>query len=182
MKESYDFMKKNIEKEAVKSEELANLLSNTMERNLTKVQEVLDLDLDDLIDIIERLSIEDRDKVISIIINNQLQKLKTSLTMKKYRDISRDVDEITDFYASKKDLFDAVIEEGDTVANEILFKVIGNNNRSITLPIDISVLREYCFSSELKEEQFNDTLMWIALRYIAIQRCLVWKDIDSECE
>ena len=182
MKESYDFMKKNIEKDAVKPEELAILISNTMERNLTKVQEVLDLDIDDLIDIIERLSDEDRDKVIGTIINNQLEKLKTSLTMKKYRDISRDVDEITDYYTSKKDSFDSVIEEGDTVANEILFKVIGNNKRSITLPIDISVLREYCFSSELKEEQFNDTLMWIALRYIAIQRCLVWKDIDSECE
>ena len=176
------FMKKNNETNEVKAEELALLISNTMERNLTKIQEVLDLDIDDLIDIIERQSEEDSDKIISSVINNQLEKLKTSLTMKKYRDISRDVDDITDYYASKKESFDAVIEEGDTVANEILFKVIGNNKRTISLPIDISILKEYCISSEIKEEQLYDTLMWIALRYIAIQRCLVWKDIDNECE
>lgn len=176
------FMKKNNETNEVKAEELALLISNTMERNLTKIQEVLDLDIDDLIDIIERQSEEDRDKIISIIINNQLEKLKTSLTMKKYRDISRDVDDITDYYASKKESFDAVIEEGDTVANEILLKVIGNNKRTISLPIDISILKEYCISSEIKEEQLYDTLMWIALRYIAIQRCLIWKDLDNKCD
>ena len=153
------FMKKNNETNEVKPEELALLISNTMERNLTKIQEVLDLDIDDLIDIIERQSEEDRDKIISSIINNQLEKLKTSLTMKKYRDISRDVDDITDYYASKKESFDAVIEEGDTVANEILLKVIGNNKRTINLPIDISILKEYCISSEIKEEQLYDTLM-----------------------
>lgn len=176
------FMKKNNETNEAKPEELALLISNTMERNLTKIQEVLDLDIDDLIDIIERRSEEDRDKIISSIINNQLEKLKTSLTMKKYRDISRDVDDITDYYASKKESFDAVIEEGDTVANEILLKVIGNNKRTINLPIDISILKEYCISSEIKEEQLYDTFMWIALRYIAIQRCLIWKDLDNKCD
>jgi len=176
------FMKKNNETNEVKAEELALLISNTMERNLTKIQEVLDLDIDDLIDIIERQSEEDSDKIISSVINNQLEKLKTSLTMKKYRDISRDVDDITDYYASKKESFDAVIEEGDTVANEILLKVIGNNKRTISLPIDISILKEYCISSEIKEEQLYDTLMWIALRYIAIQRCLIWKDLDNKCD
>ena len=175
-------MKKNNETNEVKAEELALLISNTMERNLTKIQEVLDLDIDELIDIIERQFEEDRDKIISSIINNQLEKLKTSLTMKKYRDISRDVDDITDYYASKKESFDAVIEEGDTVANEILLKVIGNNKRTISLPIDISILKEYCISSEIKEEQLYDTLMWIALRYIAIQRCLIWKDLDNKCD
>ena len=148
------FMKKNNETNEVKAEELALLISNTMERNLTKVQEVLDLDIDDLIDIIERQSEEDSDKIISSVINNQLEKLKTSLTMKKYRDISRDVDDITDYYASKKESFDAVIEEGDTVANEILLKVIGNNKRTISLPIDISILKEYCISSEIKKNNY----------------------------
>ena len=106
-------------------EELASSLTKTMEINLSKVQEVLDLDINDLIDIVERLPLEDKDKVVSIIINNQLQKLKNTLTIKKYKEIIRDVDEITDYYASKKESFDAVIEEGDTVANEILLKVIG---------------------------------------------------------
>ena len=149
-------------------EELASSLTKTMEINLSKVQEVLDLDINDLIDIVERLPIEDKDKVVSIIINNQLQKLKTTLTIKKYKEIIRDVDEITDYYESEKEDFDIVIEEGDNVSNDILLKVIGNNDRKLELPIDINIIKNYCFSTELKEEQFYDTLMWIALRYIAI--------------
>ena len=160
-------------------EELASSLTKTMEINLSKVQEVLDLDINDLIDIVERLPIEDKDKVVSIIINNQLQKLKTTLTIKKYKEIVRDVDEITDYYASKKEDFDVVIEDGDNVSNDILLKVIGNNDRKIELPVDINIIKNYCFSTELKEEQFYDTLMWIALRYIAISRCLMIKESEK---
>lgn len=160
-------------------EELASSLTKTMEINLSKVQEVLDLDINDLIDIVERLPIEDKDKVVSIIINNQLQKLKTTLTIKKYKEIIRDVDEITDYYASEKEDFDVVIEEGDNVSNDILLKVIGANDRKIELPVDINIIKNYCFSTELKEEQFYDTLMWIALRYIAISRCLMIKESEK---
>lgn len=160
-------------------QELASSLTKTMEINLSKVQEVLDLDINDLIDIVERLPIEDKGKVVSIIINNQLQKLKTTLTIKKYKEIIRDVDEITDYYASKKEDFDVVIEEGDNVSNDILLKVIGNNDRKIELPVDIDIIKNYCFSTELKEEQFYDTLMWIALRYIAISRCLMIKESEK---
>lgn len=160
-------------------EELASSLTKTMEINLSKVQEVLDLDINDLIDIVERLPIEDKDKVVSIIINNQLRKLKNTLTIKKYKEIIRDVDEITDYYASKKEDFDVVIEEGDNVSNDILLKAIGNNDRKIELPVDINIIKSYCFSTELKEEQFYDTLMWIALRYIAISRCLMIKESEN---
>ena len=104
-------------------------------------------------------------------LDDELKKLQ-SLTMEQFREVSRDVDEITDYYASKKEEFDAVIEEGDTVANDILFKVIGKNGRKLSLPIDISIIKEYCFSTKLKEEQFYDALMWITLRYIDILRCI----------
>ena len=145
---------KNIIKENKDVKEIAKVISNTMERDLTKVQEVLDLDLNELIQIIDKLDKSKRDQVCSIMINNELEKLK-SLTIEQFKEVSRDADEITDYYASKKEEFDAVIEEGDTVANDILFKVIGKNGRKLSLPIDISIIKEYCFSTELKEEQFS---------------------------
>lgn len=172
---------KNIIKEKRDVKEVARVISDTMERDLKKVQEVLDFDLDELIQIIDRLDKSDRDQVCSILINQELEKLK-SLTMEQFKEVSRDVDEITDYYASKKEEFDAVIEEGDTVANDILFKVIGKNGRKLSLPIDISIIKEYCFSTELKEEQFYDALMWIALRYIAISRCISWNNWLKEYE
>ena len=164
---------KNIIKENKDVKEVARVISNTMERDLTKVQEVLDFDLNDLIQIVDKLDKLDQDEVYSVMINNQLEKLK-SISMDQFQSIARDVDEITDYYASKKEEFDAVIEEGDTVANDILFKVIGKNGRKLSLPIDISIIKEYCFSTELREEQFYDALMWITLRYVAISRCISW--------
>jgi hypothetical protein len=172
---------KNIIKEKQNVKEVARVISNTMERDLTKVQEVLDLDLNELIQIVDRLDKTERDQVCSIMINNELERLKV-LTMEQYESVARDVDEITDYYASKKEEFDAVIEEGDTVANDILFKVIGKNGRKLSLPIDISIIKEYCFSTELKEEQFYDALMWITLRYVAISRCISWNKWLQEYE
>lgn len=172
---------KNIIKTKKDSKEVATLISNTMERDLSKVQEVLDFDLDELIQIVGRLDTKQQDEVYSIMINNELEKLK-SITIDQFNSVKRDVDEITDYYASKKEEFDVVIEEGDLVANDILFKVIGINNRKISLPIDISIIKNYCFSTELKEEQFYDTLMWITLRYIAILRCILWKKSEEEYE
>ncbi len=172
---------KNIIKTKKDSKEVATLISNTMERDLSKIQEILDFDLDELIQIIGRLDEKQQDEVYSIMINNELEKLK-SITIEQFNSIKRDVDEITDYYSSKKEEFDVVIEEGDTVANDILFKVIGKNNRKISLPIDISIIKNYCFSTELKEEQFYDALMWITLRYVAISRCLLWKKSEEEYE
>ena len=172
---------KKIIKEKRDAKEIARVISNTMYRNLTQVQEVLDLDLDELIQIIDKLDNSQKDKVCSIMINNELEKLK-SITMEQFKEISRDVDEITDYYESKKDGFDYVVEEGDTVANDILFKVIGYNGRKIKLPIDIDTIKDYCFSTELKKEQLYDALLWITLRYVAISRCLSWNEWLQEYE
>lgn len=169
---------KNIIKEKKDVKELARVITNTMDRDLNKVQEVLDFDLNDLIQIIDRLDKSEKDQVCSIMINNQLEKLKT-ITMEQFKSVARDVDEITDYYASKKEEFDVVIEEGDTIADDILFKVIGRNGRKLSLPIDISIIKDYCFSTEIKEEQFYDALMWIILRYVAILRCISWNKANE---
>lgn len=158
--------------------EVAEIITTNMESNLTKVQDVLDLELEDILVIINRLKDTEQDEVCNIMINNELEKLKT-LSMEQFEIVAREVDEITDYYASKRKDFDVVIEEGDKVANDILFKLIGKNGRKLSLPIDISIIKEYCFSTELKEEQFYETLIWIILRYIAISKCLSlneWKD------
>ena len=150
---------------------------------LSNVLEVLDLEFEDLHFFIRNLSDEDKDKVISIVINKLLEDLKTNITMEKYKEIARKVDEITDYYTSKKkEDFDGVIEEGDQIANELLFKVIGRNGQRFDLPIDISCVKKYCLSSEIKKEQVYDVLLWIIIRYIAIDRCLSWQEYVENYE
>ena len=68
-------MKKNINEE-LKEEELAESISKTMENDLVKIQEVLDLDLKNLVDVVDSLPNDKKDKVLSLIINKQLEKLK----------------------------------------------------------------------------------------------------------
>ena len=67
---------KNIIKDNKDVKEIARVISNTMDRDLTKVQEVLDLDLNELIQIIDKLDKSKRDQVCSIMINNELEKIK----------------------------------------------------------------------------------------------------------
>lgn len=153
----------------VSNEKIALNLLNDMEDNITMIKKVLDLDMDNLTKLLDKLSSNDKDNIMEIIINKQLEKLK-SISKEQYYNFRKDVDEITDYYASKKEDFDIVIEDGDYIADQLLFKVI---NDKLELPIDICMIKKYSFSSKLKEEQFYDTLIWIALRYIAISKCIV---------
>lgn len=50
----------------------------------------------------------------------------------------------------------------------------------LEIPIDISIIKKYCFGAELKEEQFYDVFILIALRYIAISRCIIWQKSEEE--
>lgn len=153
----------------VSNEKIALNLLNDMEDNITMIKKVLDLDMDNLTKLLDKLSPNDKDNILEIIINKQLKKLK-SISKEQYYNLRKDVDEITDYYTSKKEDFDIVIEDGDYIADQLLLKVIDEN---LELPIDICMIKKYSFSSKLKEEQFYDTLIWIALRYIAISKCIV---------
>ena len=157
-------------------DEISKAIIRNANEELTKVLDVLDLEFEDLYCLIENLSNEEKDKVISIVINKLLDKLKSRITMDFYRKIARDVDEITDYYTSKRDGFDAVIEEGDQIANDLLFKVIGYKGQQFDLPIDISCIKKYCLSAEIKKEQVYDVLMWIIIRFVAIDRRISWQD------
>ena len=89
------------------------------------------------------------------------------MSIEQFCKIKRDVEDITEYYVNSSDEYD-IVEEGDSIADDILFKVLGYNNRKMQLPIDISIIKKYCFSADIKEEKFYDTLVWIAMRYIAI--------------
>lgn len=69
-------------------EQISNFIMQNMNRDLTKVLEVLDLEIVDLSDLIEKLTDEEKDKVIKTVINKQLEKLNTFVTFDKYRKVS----------------------------------------------------------------------------------------------
>lgn len=157
----------NIKKEEENLELLATSITDEIKNNVVKILEVSELTLDDLVRKISNLNNEEKDNVISKIINSQLAQLKKELSIEQFCKIKRDVEDITEYYVNSSDEYD-IVEEGDSIADDILFKVLGYNNRKMQLPIDISIIKKYCFSADIKEEKFYDTLVWIAMRYIAI--------------
>ncbi len=159
-----------------KIEGLSNAILRNTKSELRKTLEVLDLEFDDLYSLIEKLTNKEKDEVITTVINKQLEELTSTITLKQYEEVTRNVDEVTDYFTSKKESFDAVIEEADTVANDLLFKALGHNGRNLDLPLDISCIKKYCFSTEIKKEQLYEALLWIIIRYSAIIECIGWQD------
>lgn len=153
-------------------DEVSKAIIENTSKDIAKVLDALHLEFENLSFLINNLSNSDKDRVIAMAINKLLEELKSNITMEKYHEIARDIDEITDYYMSKKEEFDVVIEEGDYIANELLFKVIGYNNQQLDLPIDVSCIRKYCLSSKIKTEQVYDVLLWIVIRYVTIQKCV----------
>lgn len=81
---------KNMKKPSneINIEQISNFIMQNMNRDLTKVLEVLNLEIVDLSDLIEKLTDEEKDKVIKTVINKQLEKLNTFVTFDKYRKVS----------------------------------------------------------------------------------------------
>lgn len=169
-------------KKTTNIDKISNAIIKNASTELSQVLNVLDLEFEDLYFLIRDLSDKEKDEVITIVINKLLKELKSNITIEKYREIARNVDEITDYYTSKKKEFDVVIEEGDQIANELLFKVIGRNEKQLDLPIDISCVKKYCLSSEIKKDQVYDVLLWIVIRYVAIVQCLSWQEYLKDYE
>ena len=157
----------NKEKKEKDLELLATSITEEIKSNTTKILELLELNLDDLVKKVSNLNDEEKDSIISKIINNQLFQLKKELSIEQFRKIKRNVEDITEYYVDSTNEYD-IVEEGDSIADDILFKVLGYNNRKMQLPIDISIIKKYYFSADMKEEKFYDTLLWIALRYTVI--------------
>ncbi len=157
-------------------EEISKVIIKNASDEILKILEVLDLEFEDLYCLIENLPDNDKDKVINITINKLLKKLKLNFDMDLYNEISMEIERIINYYASKKNEFDAVIKEGNRVATDILFKVVGYKGQQFDLPIDISCIKRYCLSAEIKKEQVYDVLMWIIIRYIAIDKRMAWQE------
>lgn len=174
-------MKKEIEK--FNSKKIAQNITNTIEADLFKIMEVLDFDFNEVISNVNNLPEKSRIDVMSILINDSLKELQEKLDIAEYSKVIRYVDDVTDYYKSKKDDFESIIEECDMIADDILYKVMGHKDRKLELSVDVSIIEKYCFSTEIKKEQFYDALMWIALRYIATLQYLKynnWKNKYNE--
>ena len=149
----------------------ANKITSKMVSDLSKVIEVQEFTLDDLTIIINDLKNEQKKKVIEEIINNQLNELKNNKDI-DIRKVFKQVDDITDYFIKYYDDDSDIVSECDQIADDLLFKAIGRNERKLELPVSRSYIKNYCLSSNISNNQLLDSLVWIALRLVAINYCI----------
>lgn len=149
----------------------ANKITSKMVSDLSKVIEVQEFTLDDLTIIINDLKNEQKEKVIEEIINNQLNELKNNKDI-DIRKVFKQVDDITDYFIKYYDDDSDIVSECDQITDDLLFKAIGRNERKLELPVSSSYIKNYCLSSNISNNQLLDSLVWIALRLVAINYCI----------
>ena len=153
----------------------ANTITSKMTSNLSKVIEVQEFSLDDLTIIINNLKNEQKEEVIEEVINNQLNELKDKGD-KKIGKVFKQVDDITDYFIKYYDDDSDIVSECDQIADDLLFKAIGRNKRTLELPLKVSYIKNYCLFSNISNNQIFDSLVWIALRLVAISYCIKYND------
>ena len=158
----------------IENNDYVNKITRKMVSSLSQIVEIQEYNLDDLTILIRDLKETEKEKIIEEIINNQLIELKEK-TEKKVRNVFKQVDEITDYFIKVYDDSD-IINESDDIANDLLFKALRRNGRKLEIPINISYIKNYCLSSNISDNQLYDSLVWIALRLVAINYCIKYHE------
>lgn len=160
-------MKKNLN-------EYVDTIHSTIEDKIKTIRAIeYHYELTSLINSSKGLSKTEVSTIMESLINKYLELLKPLYSVEKHKQVSKEVDEITDFFSAGND--DTIVSEGDLIADDLLAKVAGRNNRKIALPIKIEFIKDYCISSIITPKEVDKVLLWIILRLSTIYFCLTNK-------
>lgn len=67
---------------------------------------------------------------------------------------------------------DYIVSEGDMVADDLICKVISDNDGNIQLPVELKYLKDYCITSLISPKLMDRVITWIILRYATTYYCL----------
>lgn len=116
-------------------------ITKKMTLNLSEVIKVQEYTLDELTSSIKDLNTDEKEKILEDIINNQLVELKDK-SEEKIKNVFKQVDDITDYFIKYYDDNSDIVSECDDIANDLLFKALGKNNRKLELPINLSYIKK----------------------------------------
>ena len=131
-------------------------------------------ELESLIKDLNGLPDTEKDIVLENLLNKYLELLKPIYTKEKFKEVTREVDDITDFFADwgEDEEDDYIVSEGDMVADDLICKVIGDNDRNIQLPVELKYLKDYCITSLISPKLMDRVITWIILRYATTYYCV----------
>ena len=121
----------------------------------------------------EIINTEDKDNLLEKLFNYYLEKLKPIYNKKTIDNKYSLITEITDYFIDDED--DIILEEGSTLVYDLLAKLTSTNNRNLTLPINLSYLKEYAINNNIDKENVIKEIVWMIILLATIYYCLTEK-------
>ena len=121
----------------------------------------------------EIVSKEDKDDILESLLNYYLEKLKPIYNKETIDNKYSLITEITDYFIDEED--DIILEEGSTLVYDLLAKLTSTNNRNLTLPINLSYLKEYAINNNIDKENVIKEIVWMIILLATIYYCLTEK-------
>jgi len=123
---------------------------------------------------IKSLSEEEVKYLIEEILYDSLSEIKNyELCKTDINDIFKRVDNVMDYFYDKSIIDE--IEDIEMLADDLIKKSLGINDRNIILPVDVAYLIEYGLPSTINIKIITNSLFWMILRivcfnYISLKR------------
>ncbi len=153
-------------------QQYADIIKDNVNKNFKTITSIVyKYDVRKIIEGFNNLSKKDLDKLLEVCINDSLTKIKSyKLNLEQFKKVNSDIDEIIDFYT--EDDTEEIMEEADYVADDLIMKVSGHNNRKLKLPISLDFIKTFCIHNMVKEKDIDLTILYIYLHLSCVCYCL----------
>lgn len=115
--------------------------------------------------------------VIENIINYYLSEIdKLNNAEKKLKEKYHDIQEIIDYFScvndkklneKLKNKYSVIEDNGECIADDLINKLFLKDKRKLALPIKVEIIKSYCISSLIQEEDIEKVFWWIILKLSA---------------
>ena len=147
-------------------------ISQNIEEKLNKIYAIEDqYELEEIVSSIKDLTESEKEIVFENLINENLLKIKEVNDLEKINSVKRKVDEALDFFERIEDCYE-IIEEADSVSDDLICKLLGNKNRKLDLPIKVQFIKDFCIHGMIEQKDIEKTLTLIVIKLSTINYCL----------
>ena len=160
-------------KEKLPLEQYIDTISHKFENSTKKIMAIeYHYDLEKVFSITDNLSLKEKYSLYEVLINDYLKKIKLLENYPSMNDISKDINDITEFYdytygvddqKEESTLYEAM-EEADDIVDDLYLKLIGLNGRNLKLPIKLDDVINLQIRGIINSDDIEKVIYWVILK------------------
>lgn len=160
-------------KEKLPLEQYIDTISHEFENSTKKIMAIeYHYDLEKIFSITDNLSLKEKYSLYEVLINDYLKKIKLLENYPSMNDISKDINDITEFYdytygvddqKEESTLYEAM-EEADDIVDDLYLKLIGFNGRNLELPIKLDDIINLQIRGIINSDDIEKVIYWVILK------------------